>query len=488
MLSRTNTILLIAILIAAFIFINVLVKSLNITPIDCTESQDFTLTDESKERVKDINKEIKIYFVGWADTDVNYSLAKQYNKVNSNIKVELIDATKNLEIANKYDVTNEDEAIIIDGGKKSKTLTYYDVVTYDSEYNEVNLAEQKITSAIINVASDDVPKIYFLDGYSSLSVGEEGTGLTLFSQYLNDEALEYENLNILNTQKIPEDCSTLVIMTPKKDFDKITTDKILEYINKGGNILWLNSEYTEKMDLPNVNKILAQYGVNAFENGYIFETNKDKYVLGYQSCFMPDVQETEFTKGISQNAGVIFLNPTKININTDKLEELNVEETDLITTGNTTYFTTDLTGASLGDEDGEGGSFVLGAKMEKTISSDKEKDDDEENEENEENELKSTLVIYGDNYFIADQNLTDTSGNRYYMPYLANNADLALNSLAYLSNNYQDITIRKSYSDSETSFTPTEGEKSTIMKVIFIVPVAVMGIGLIVWIKRKNRT
>ena len=33
-----------------------------------------------------------------------------------------------------------------------------------------------------------------------------------------------------------------------------------------------------------------------------------------------------------------------------------------------------------------------------------------------------------------------------------NNIDAALNSLAYLTDNFQDITVRKSYSDSKTNF------------------------------------
>ena len=65
--------------------------------------------------------------------------------------------------------------------------------------------------------------------------------------------------------------------------------------------------------------------------------------------------------------GAIFLYPTKINVDEEKLEDLNVEKTELIKSSDTTYFTKDITGSKSKDKD-EQGSFILGAKMVKTIS------------------------------------------------------------------------------------------------------------------------
>ena len=55
LISGTNTILLIAILIAIVILINSVVQSLDLTPIDCTSNKEYTLTKESKERIKNID-------------------------------------------------------------------------------------------------------------------------------------------------------------------------------------------------------------------------------------------------------------------------------------------------------------------------------------------------------------------------------------------------------------------------------------------------
>lgn len=488
LISRTNTLLLVAILIAIFILINSAVSYFDFTAIDCTKSQDLTLTDESKERVKDIDKEVNIYFIGWYDTHQDYILAKQYNKANSKINVEIIDATENLEIANKYNVSNDDYAIIVESGEVSRTLYYYDdILTYDSNHNTVDLAEQKLTSAILNVTSNKVPKAYFLTGYTQYSLSSSG-GLSILSQYLNDEVLEYEELSILNKQKVPDDCDTLIIMTPSKDFDDMTRDAIIDYINKGGNILWLNGAYTENKDFKNVNKVLAEYGIDKFEKGCVYSTDSNNIIFGLSTCFMPEIQYTDVTKDVYQGMGVVFFAPTKININDDKLTDLNVERTDLIWSGEKTYYTTDSDGNTDKSKDEEG-SFVLGAKMVKTISSDDDNDsgddaDDSENntDDSDENKITSTLIIYGNDYFVTDLQLASDP-----MALLLNNMDLGLNSLAHLTENDVNITIRKSYSDSKTTFTPSDADKALIMKIIFIVPIVIIGVGVIVWVSRKRK-
>lgn len=471
LIKGTTTLLLIAILIAVFVLINIGVKKLNITAIDCTVNKTYTLTDESKDRVKNIDKEVNIYFIGYEENNTSYTLAKQYSKANSKIKVEIIDTTKNLEFAEKYDVIGEEPTIIVASGEASRTLLSYDLLSYDSNYNKIDLTEQKVTSAILNVVSEDIPKVYFLEGYTSLTFQN---GLQFLSQYLEDEVLTYDSFNILTTGKVPEDCDTLVIMTPEKDFDDVTTKAIKDYIKTGGNILWLNSAYLDKsIKLDNVNKVLAEYGVKEFEVGYIYETDQDKTILGYSTCFLPEVQNTNITEDVYEGTGTTFIRGTKINLDTDKFEKLNVEKTDLILTSDTTYFTTDLSGMTNTKSD-EKGAFTVGAQLVKTLS------------DEEEDELTSTMIIYGDNSFITDTAL-NYNGYAVYAVNLSNNADLVLNSIAFLTDRDEDITIRKNYVESQTSFTPTDGEISIIIKIIFIVPVAIIALGIIVWIIRKNK-
>ena len=53
---------------------------------------------------------------------------------------------------------------------KSKILYSDDLYTYDSSYNTIDLTEEKITSAILNVTADKIANVYFLTGYSDYSL------------------------------------------------------------------------------------------------------------------------------------------------------------------------------------------------------------------------------------------------------------------------------------------------------------------------------
>ena len=76
LINGTKTFLLVVIIIGLFIGISLWMKKLDITPIDLTEDKLYTLTDESKEKVKDINQDVNIYFVGYTDSDSTIDLAK----------------------------------------------------------------------------------------------------------------------------------------------------------------------------------------------------------------------------------------------------------------------------------------------------------------------------------------------------------------------------------------------------------------------------
>lgn len=483
-----NTVALIAILVAIFILINLGMKKWDPTPIDLTKSKDYTLTDESKNRVKNINKEVTIYFLGYQEENVDVELAKQYNKTNSKIKIKLVEEKNKTVMKKKYNLMDDVAYIIIECGKNTRTISEYDIESYDYETGgSVDIAEQKITSGIINVTAEKMPKVYFLAGYTDFTLDEDGYLLGL-KQYLEDETLTYESINLLNKQKVPEDCDTLVIMTPNKDFDDVTTKAILNYIKSGGNILWFNGMYEKENNYKNVEKILSEYGVKKFEKGIIFETDKDK-IFGYETCFAPEIQENNILKNVKQSAGTVFFNATRININEDKLEVLKVEKEDLLIASEKSYYAKDLSQNATGKDD-EKGPFIVGAKLEKTVSTNSKKEKDNENnkkdDEENNNTLKSTLIIYGNDFFISDIPV-QIGENQVSVYALLNNKDVALNSIAYLTNQDEEITIRKSYSDSQTTFTPSEKEKTIITAIIFTVPTAIIIIGIVVWYIRKRR-
>lgn len=478
LIDGTKTLLLVLIIIAAFLGINLGMQKLDLTPLDFSQEKLYTLTEESKEKVKNIDKEINIYFVGYTDDDSNLELAKQYNKANEKITAEAIDVNNRPDLANKYGIESGTQGIIVECGEKSKVLTEDDLVTYDtSTYETISIAEEKFTSSILSVSSEKVPKVYFLEGYSEFSLSNNMNYLNVL---LGNEVNEVETLNILTTGKVPDDCDTLVITTPSKDFDDVATKEITDYINSGKNILWLNSATTEVKDMPNVNKILEIYGVKPFEAGVIIETDTSKMASNYPNLILPEVQYSTLTKDLVNTTGVIFENATKINIDEDKLEEINVEEYDLLLASENSFFRTDFTKQSMSPSSDETkGTFVVGSELIKTIK--------EADEETGEGGVESKLVIYGENYFVSDYPPASQSSqsSQYALIQLAYNKDLALNSIAYLVDREEDITARKS--TGTVTYTATEQQDILVRTIIFAVPIAIVGVGIVIWQVRRRK-
>lgn len=473
LIDGTKTIILILLIIAIFLGINMGVQSLNLNPIDLSQDKLYTLTDESKEKVKNIDKDVNIYFVGYAEDNADLSLAKQYTNANEKIKVEAVSADSRPDLVEKYGIDSNSTGIIVACGERSKVLTSNDLVTYDSTtYETISIAEEKLTSSIMSVTADSIPKIYFLEGYGKFSLSEN---MRYLDTYLENEITQVGTLNILSTGKVPDDCNTLIITTPTKDFDDVATNAIIDYINAGGNILWLNTTQTESIDLTNVNKILSMYGVNPFEVGAIRETDTSKMVSGSPDLIMPELGTSKITEDLYSN-GIIFINATKVNINEEALTDLKVTKTDLATTSDGAYFRSNFNNsANEATSEDETGPFVVGAELEKTIT--------EANEETGEVAKKSTLVIFGENMFVSDYQLSQSS--QYPAIQLAYNKDLVLNSIAYLSDREEDITARKS--TGTVTYTATEQQDTIVRIVIFAVPTVIILIGLTVWQVRRRK-
>ena len=474
LIDGTKTIILVLVLIAVFLAINTVLHNLDLAPIDFSQEKLYTLTDESKEKVKDIDKDVHIYFVGYTDEDSNLDLAKQYHNANEKITAEAVDINNRPDLANKYGIESGMQGIIVECGEKSQVLSASDLYTYDTTtYEQISIAEEKLTSAITSVTTDDVTKVYFLEGYSSFSLNQN---MYLLSMYLENEIYEIDTLNVLSVGNVPEDCDTLIITTPTKDFDDIATKSITEYINKGGNILWLNAAVVNEQDFPNVNSILAMYGVKPFTVGTIRETDTSKMLSNSPDLIIPELEYSEITKDLYNTTGAIFVNSTKINVDEDGLEDLKVNKVDLARTSNDAYFRTNFNNQQNEAVEGEEiGSFLVGAELDKTIK--------EANEETGEKEITSKLVIYGENYFISDYQLSQSS--QYGAIQLGYNRDLMINSISYLVDRPEDITARKS--TGTVTYNATEQQDTIIRITIFAVPILIVLIGIIVWQVRRRK-
>ena len=471
LVNMTMTLILMAIFIAIFILITSIMHSLNLNPIDVTSGKVNSITQETKDKLANIDSQVEILMMNYTENDSAYKLAMQYENVNKNINVEIIDLNARADLAQQYNVSAENgPTIVVTYNGKSKTIENSDMYTYDyNTYDTIDLTEEAITSTIVNLTAQKLSNVYVLDNYCSEYFTTE-TYMSALSNYMGKEALNVNDLDLLVSGKVPDDCDLLLIVSPLKDFETQTADGIINYINKGGNILWIQGAYGKELSLPNVQKVLDLYGIKSFTPGYILETDSANTLSGYLDAVILNIYGNEITGNDSLKA--LFLDATKINVADDEtLGNLKVTKTDIISTSDTALFRKDFTSTSSNKIDSdEQGNLLLGAMFEKEISAD-------------ENATKSKLIMYSNDYFASNMPYSQYYSDGWIDLY--NNKDLVLNTALYLTDSDINITIRKATNTEH--FTMTDQEFTIILAIIFIVPILIIILGIIVWQIRRRK-
>ena len=116
-------------------------------------------------------------------------------------------------------------------GEKHKLVKSSDLFNSEMNYNTFSYvvtsskAEQSVTSALVNVTSDEITKVAILKGY------DEADASTLTS-LLTSNNFDVEEVNIV-TDEIPEDAKLAVIFSPGRDYDQSSLKKVDAFLSNG---------------------------------------------------------------------------------------------------------------------------------------------------------------------------------------------------------------------------------------------------------------
>ena len=469
LIKGTTTLLLVLIVVICYIGLNMLVEKINVENLDFTEKKLYSLSDETKTKLKDLDQDVTIQLINAKDYSYLKDYAQKYTILNNRINVEEIsDLSSRIDLKTKYNLSDTDMLIVIKEGEKEKTLTSSDLSTFDySAYKEIDLTEEAITNAIVELSMDKKPVIYVL---SSKSYYQSEQALSTVIQMLEEESNEVKYLDILTAGEVPEDCNCLVITTLKEDLNELERDKILEYIKNGGKIMMMTSQNILNIETPNLNAILAEYGIS-INFGAIFEQDTSKMLQNAPELIIADVHAS-FMSNIDMSMKMCFVDAGNIEFqDEEKLNELGVSYETLASAGSTSFVRTNfnIQSYSRTEQDSEEGSFIVGADVTKKITDD----------------ISSELIIYSSEVSATNMEVPISNQDYMYAVKLYNNKDIILNSISHLTERTNTITIRKD-DDSET-YTVTAQQDSIIKMIIFIVPVVIIILGVIVWIIRKRR-
>lgn len=463
------TILLIAIIFAIYFGINYGVEKLNIEDIDLTTDKIYSISEETKTKLANLDKEVKIELINLSEYAYLLDFTNKYAQLNSNIIVERIDdLTSRADIMNEYNLESTDNLLIIKSGDKERLLNTYDLYTYDyTTYEQIDITEEAITNAIIEVTIEDKPNIYFLEGHNYYDMSY----FHLLKDDMISEANNVLNLNLLTVEKVPEDCDCLVITTLKEDITEMERDSLINYSNNGGKILLLADANILGIDTPNFNKILDLYGFS-ISKGMLLEQDQNQMIYGSPEFIISQIDTSIFNQNSKMNMNICVIDSGRIEFkDEDTLNNLGVIYNTLAKTSDIAFLRTnfEISSISKTNQDIDAAESIIGALVKRTLESGK----------------TAEMIVYSNAVFATNQQINMNNTYEMYANKLCNNDDVAINSVSYLTQRTDTITIRKD-ADS-VSYTATETQHNIIMAIIFLVPAAIIVLGIIVWQVRRRK-
>lgn len=287
------TAVVLAILIAVNILASVLPTAL--TKLDISSTKLYSITSSTKVVVNNLEKDVTIYWVVQSDKEdeVIENLLGKYESLSSHITV----TKKNPDVYPTFTAQYTDEdvpnnSLIVECGEKSRYISYNDIYLTDVDYTTYSYVysfdgEGAITSAIDYVISDELPKVYTLEGHGEAELPAE------FRTQIEKENMELESFSLLNTDEIPEDANTLLICAPESDISSEEAGLLEDYLEDGGKLLVIAGP-TENGTLTNLYSVLESYGVEAAD-GLVVDTDRAHYAFQQPYILLPDIQSNDIT-------------------------------------------------------------------------------------------------------------------------------------------------------------------------------------------------
>lgn len=463
----TFSIIVTAVVIAIIVGINLVVGQLptELLNIDISEQKLFSIGDTTKELVGALDEDVSIYLIAtsdFSDETINQML-KKYEDLSSHISLTTIDPDANPAFLTSHELTSADLSgyvdILVVSDKRQKLITYEDVyeISYTSYYSYEYYydGEGAVTSAISYVTTDELPKMYVLQGHDEESFTESIT------KRIEKNNVEIATLNLITAGSVPEDCDVLAIIKPQKDFTEDEVDALEDYVAHGGNCIIIN--YADKQaGMPNYCNFLAYYGVEIPSGGCIFETS------GYCSeryrwfIYEPLTADHEITASFSGNSAVYTNYAQPIYQLENRRNTLTI--TPFLTTSDGAWFRSDLESDRYDekiDSDVDGPFDIAVAITDST------------------NEGQGKMVLFA-TYSLLDSTFVDTA-------YGYANADLFMNSINYLCSLQTSINIATK-SSSLSYNTATNGQIQLSMMIFTItIPLVILIVGFAIWLRRRRR-
>lgn len=455
--------------VVAVVIVNLIASASGIQK-DMTTGGEKSLTAETEALLSELEDDLTFYYLTKEGQDLTW-LAPSFNmyidlyrNASDKITFETVDLLLTPKFAEQYtDKTVVQHSIIVvnEATGLSKYISVQDMVltetTMDTTtFQYVNVPvgvdiEGQVNAAIRYVTSGQQTNLYAVSGHGEKTLETEAKNL------LGKANINYNVLESMTAERVPEDCDVLFITVPANDYTDAELAMFKDYADRGGDFLILAEK---QPGAENYDKLLAYCGVQV-ENQVILEGDSKYHNPSSQLELYPIVEtDHEITANLSGGNYLPIRNAYALTVVKDADREIKMSK--LLTTSESAYAKNVSDGKiTLVKEDGDPeGPFYVGIYL--------------KNEE-----TKSEAVVVSGGYVFKDDYVK-----------LSNyaNGGLLTDSVNYMTEAAAVSTVRTIAFESEEMLTINAAQANAIaIALVIVIPVLLITTGIIVMLRRRNR-
>lgn len=220
--------------------------------LDWTANKRNSLTEASVKQLKSMTDPATFHVFAPSGAEarrgIETDLAK-YQRVKPDLKVEFIDPSTSPQKVREFNISYIGQVVVEYQGRR-ETLSA--------------TTEQAVTTALQRLSYGGEQWVTFLEGHGERSTIEATPdSFSRFATALREKGLKVQPLNLVQNPRVPDNTSVLVIASPQSALLEGEIKLIQEYVDRGGNLLWLADP-----DFPAGLAPLAQSLGVTWQNGY----------------------------------------------------------------------------------------------------------------------------------------------------------------------------------------------------------------------------
>jgi hypothetical protein len=240
---------------------------------DFSRDQKYALSDKTKRFLDTLKGKMRItvFFPPTTPitTDVQNLLTEYQYAGKGKVDIEQIDPERNLsrakELFDKYKVVTDEALLVVDYEGRNKTVKASEMADIDQSGMALGegprvaafKGEQAITSAMIDLVEGKKKTLGYVLGHKEPAL-TEGSAISVLKTFIENENIQFKELNLLDLDAIPEDVKTVMIIGPQYDFSDREMKLLRNFWDKQGRILLLLDPAAKT---PKLDAFVSELGV-----------------------------------------------------------------------------------------------------------------------------------------------------------------------------------------------------------------------------------